>query len=766
MIRAYRIITGSLFLMALLVLSGCGSGHHEGVESPLETPTKVGSETCTNTCHADTVDITGNKIAKVWAATTHTTVGNVQCEDCHGPASLHWGVGPIPFPRPQAAQCEVCHADKAGFNDTVHANANPFNGSNGATFTGPDKFFFQGDASNSGPAETQGVPEFTPAGAPVTHAQHIQECSVCHNPNQRFVYNKDGSLLKPDPNTIFDPNNIQTWQGIQDPPNITCAGCHDGHQTEQRVAVAQRASVQVPIFRKFFVNPTGEQSFVADPSTGNESATATSSQLAASIFQPNGAVQLDGSVDLTKVVGTNNELNVERLCAACHTTGKYLYSQQPTHPNDTYTQWTNSGHGTRNDPAFAEFSANPPAYTDPDTGVTYAAGGHQSLWPYDMAVSGGQSFNGPGKVGATASATQNAGFGGTNDNFPCYRCHNGIGSIAFQLNIQGTPAAPVIFGDEPETCITCHDPHQNYPGQTLNVRRPVMITNYSTSSITIQGNVFLDNTPVPLDKTGNGTICIFCHQGRESGLTLYATKLAAGKNITGSFFNPHYLGTGAMLWGVNAYEYAGQSYGANAAHQGANCPTCHMGNPTSDNLNGGHTWWPNVASCNVQSCHGGFGPIAADPTSDNGPASPNVAIYRASFDTNNYTGDANGASLSIADSIRVLQQKIIAVLQTKGIFYNDLVYPYFFKDAASTTAFTAWTPSTYKAAFNLTFAVKGLPSGATSQANVPNNSAAVHDFIYVIQLLQDGYADLTGAPLAGAFRPLGTRTATVYGPGQ
>ncbi len=122
--------------------------------------------------------------------------------------------------------------------------------------------------------------------------------------------------------------------------------------------------------------------------------------------------------------------------------------------------------------------------------------------------------------------------------------------------------------------------------------------------------------------------------------------------------------------------------------------------------------------------------------------------------------------MSIADSIRVLQQKVIAVLQTKGVFYNDLLYPYFFSDAASTTAFTAWTPATYKAAFNISFAVKGLPSGATSQANVPNNSAAVHDYKYIIQLLQDGYADLTGAPLAGAVRPFGTRPATVYGPGQ
>ncbi len=726
--RMFSLIVIGLSIMGLI--SGCGSSNKgPGPEPETAGATKVGSESCINTCHAVTQDITGTPLAQAWLHTTHTTDGNVQCEDCHGGGSLHWGVGPIPFPNPQAAQCEACHTDKTGFDATVHANPNNV----------PDNIFSQ-------------------IATPVGTAQHIQECSVCHDANQRFDYNRDGTLAKPDPNNL--PN-----------PVVSCASCHDAHQPEQKVQIAQRTVfVPFPIFRKFIVNPTGEQSFIADPSTGNESPTGTSSQLAAIIFQPNGAVQTDGSVDLTKVVGKNNELNVERLCASCHTVGKYLYSQTPTHQNNTYAQWLISGHGTRDDPAFGEFSANPPAYTDPSTGVPYPAGGHQSLWPFDQAL-GGSSFNGPGKVGATASTSQNAGFGGTNDNYPCYRCHNGIGSMTFQLNIQGTPSAGVIFGDEPVTCIACHDPHQNYPGQTLNVRRPVVITNYSTSSITFQGNVFLDNTPVPLDKTGNGTICVFCHQGRESGLTLYATKIAPGKTITGSFFNPHYLGTGAMLWGVNAYEYVGKSYSANTAHQGANCPTCHMANPTADNLNGGHTWWPNVATCNAVQCHGSanLGPIAANPTSPNGPASPALENYRANFDTNNYTGDPGGETLPISQSIQSLQQKLIAIFLANGIEYDDLNYPYFFQAGLAHTnanSFKAWTPPLYRAAFNLSFIVKGLPSGATSMANVPNNSAAVHDYKYCIQLLLDGIEDLTGAPLPGAVRPAGTRPATIYGPRQ
>lgn len=715
MIRVFRMFSIIFIVPSVLgLLFGCGSSNKgPGPEPATGSATEIGSESCVNTCHASSRDISGTLIAAAWMSTSHTTKHGVQCEDCHGPASLHWGVGPIQFPFPQAARCLTCHngshaADKSAFLQTGMANPNLI----------PDKTFSQ-------------------ISTPVSAGRHIEECSRCHNANQTFVFDSDGNLVKPESDNLPDAQ-------------VSCGTCHDAHQPQQQVVVPQRTeAVSYPIFRKFVVNPTGEQSN-------------SGTSLAAVIYQPNGAVQADGTVDLTKVSGTNNELNVERLCASCHTRGTYKNSGGMTHQNSIYSQWRNSGHGNRNAPAFAEFSANPPAYTNPGTGETYAAGGHQSLWPYDLAL-GGLSFNGPGKVGATANTTRNAGFDGTNDNYACYRCHNGVTSIAFQLNVQGTSDAPVVFGDEPVMCITCHDPHRNYSGQSKNVRRPVMISDYSTSSITFQGNVFLDKTAVPLDKTGNGTICIFCHQGRESGLTLYATKLAPGKTITGSFFNPHYLGTAAMLWGVNGYEYTGKSYSANTVHQGVNCPGCHMANPTADNLNGGHTWKPNAATCNV--CHGVFGALGTLP----GSQSPDVGIYRANFDTNNYTGDANGASLSIAQSIQALQQKVIALFLARGIEYDDLNYPYFFQAGlphTSANSFKAWTPALYRAAFNLSFIVKGLPSGAASKSNVPNSSAAVHDYKYCIQLLLDGIEDLTGTPLAGAVRPAGTRPATVYGTGQ
>jgi hypothetical protein len=737
MLRSYRCIAVSFCLLGtLFILSGCGSGKKEGASQPLSQPMRVGSETCVNTCHAATKDVTDTPIAAAWAATTHTTVENVQCEDCHGPAGQHWGVGPIPFPTPQSDRCLTCHdgsraEDKSDFLETAHANMHV----PGGPF-GPDKFFFQGDALNSGASTILGVPELFPDGvSPVTHAEHIEECSRCHNPNQRFEYqfgDTSGELVKPDPNDM--PN-----------PAPGCAGCHAAHETQQMVQIPQRMeAVGYPLFRKFFVDASGAQVNMTDPG---------GSFMRGVIFQPNGAA-MGGSVS-----GKNNELSVEAMCGACHTKGLYKFSRLQTHQENVYPQWKNSGHGERNDPAFAEFSANPLAYTNPDNPSVPYDTGHAPSYPVDMALS---------KFGAAANTTQNAG----NNVFACFHCHNGIGSIVWQEDAQETPDADVVFGDEPVTCITCHETHEQPGGTSHLVRVPVAITQYS-GSIVIKGNVFLDNTPVPVDKAGNGIICIFCHQGRESGLTLYASRLAPGKQVAGSnFFNPHYLGTAAMLWGVNAYEYAGKSYSANTAHQEANCPTCHMDNPTDDNLNGGHTWWPNVKTCNdTEGCHSNFGPIAANPMSEHGPASPDVDNYRASFDSHNYTGQPGGESLSIARSIQVLEKKIIDLLAAKGAFYDDLHYPYFFTtpDVSlhdNAHGFKAWTPAVYKAAFNLSYTIKGLPSGAESQIDVPNASAAVHDYKYIIQLLLDGYEDLTGAPLAGAFRPVGTRPATVYGPGQ
>ena len=726
------LISLSVFLIAVL-LGGCGSAKKEGGQAvtttDLANAVKLGDANCLQ-CHNAGKDLTmindldTRTIGAVWQDSLHNGDENgietVHCEDCHGGGQFHWGLGPLANPVPDYNVCEKCHSgttaanlglnDKASFVATPHAN----------TAQIPDKFFFQGNAGTDQAStrmrnSSANIQEVTPDGTPVTKAQHIEECSVCHNSNWRFTYDNSTppKLLHP------DPNNMPA-------PSVSCANCHDGHQVAKTDPNFANGDYQ--IFRKVQVAANG----------ANDANKGTWTR--ARMYRDD----LDDPTTHSYPLDANGkrELNIETMCGSCHTVGKYKFANFSTHQTNVYTQWTNSAHATRTDPAWGEFSANPTAY-DP----TFSTG-HQTTYPFDMS-----------------KATGNPG----NNNYACFKCHNGIGSIDWQSNVQGTASARVIWGDEPATCITCHDTHPRTDlGVAVNgsnIRKPVVMTNYSTASAKVFGNVFLDTTQVPVAaESATSVICIFCHQGRESGFTLYRTKFAPGKSPSGAFFNNHYLGTAAMLWGANGYEYAGQSYSFNVAHQGANCATCHMANPTTDSLAGGHTWERNVATCNTATCHGGFGPIPALP----GSVTPDLSAYRATFDTNNYSGDAGGATQGIADAIRSLQQRLIALLaaQPTPIFYNDLKYPYFFADAGFTTNYTNWNPAQLKAAFNLSYVIKGLPSSSTSQANVPNGSAAAHDYKYCIQLLQDSIADLSGAPVPGAFRPAGTRPATVYGTGQ
>jgi hypothetical protein len=731
------LLTMSAFLVAAL-LGGCGSAKKEGAADVLASATKVGSNQCINVCHFNTVDVTGNPIVATWQATAHTAVVGVQCEDCHGGGSQHWGVGPMPFPNPPPSQCAQagCHATIAGstgsalteFTETRHGNSNGI----------PDRNFSQ-------------IP------TPVSAGKHIEECSRCHNVNQRFEFDFAGNLVKP---SLSNPPA----------PMVSCAACHDGHQPlpQQMAVVPQRsAPVGYPLFRKYFV----------DPATGQQvnAGTAGAQNQAGFIFQPTWAVQPDGSVNFTQVQATprTSELAPDMLCAACHTKGTYKNSGLVTHQDDIHTQWAGSGHGDRNAPAFAEFSADPPAYIDESTGLPFTVGSHRTAYPFDMALARVASTVTPGSVNSTRN-------GGSN-NFACFKCHNGITSIDHQDDVQGSPAAHVVFGDATVTCITCHDAHRNAQGNQKNTRRPLVMTRYSSPIVTTVApivtvgslkfgdrthNVFLDNTAAPAG-TGNETICVFCHQGRESGFTLFKLRLAADNTLPGSFLNDHYLGTGAMLWGVNAYEYSGKQYGAVAEHQRANCNACHMAQSGRNDL-GGHSWRifaesdgaVNNSSCNVAACHNGRVPAtkaALDKFRD------------TVFDpTNDYDGD--GVVEGIPEEIRDLAIQLRDLLQANGVFYSDVAYPYFFTSAALTTQFSAWTLPTLKAAFNLNYIIKGLPSQATTQVGQPNPSAATHNFRYNIQILRDSYDELqkkgvAGQPdRSGQSRPAGTRPAVNYDP--
>lgn len=734
-------------LTVTFLLGGCGSSKKEGAQTAVTTVqnvARVGSDSCINTCHASAQDLTmqaGDTIVSSTGTALPATIPNawrnsvhhigvngfrtVECEDCHGPGGQHFGIGPMPFPVPDHRRCLPCHTNYGEFNATAHANSDQL----------PDRFFFQG-STGTGQAASQGVPEVV-AGTttPVTKNQHIEECSVCHNSNQQFRYDASGNLTNSfNVYSSTSPFNTVNTANRTDLPNpvVACAACHDGHQVGLQATALTRVTagnpagnVVYPIFRKQQLAGSGP---VIRPE-----------------FKPAN----------TAAPVTTTEL----ICAACHTKGLYKYSKAVTHQSNTFSQWSSSAHGKKTGLGWLKI---------PNTVANF---------PFDVSK-------------------QTLTTGASSGNADCFKCHNGLAAPMYMENVQLTPAAGIVWGGATAVCVTCHDPHKNSTGATSNVRVPVAMSRYSSANagfglVSPQSRVpgtrvkfsgvgtFLDLKPLPV--TSNSTICIFCHQGRQSGYTLFQQRILPGSTqplvlTTNSFFNPHYLGTAGMLWGANAYEYGSKLYSANGGHQTTNCAGCHMANQTEPVADGGHTWRPNPASCTP--CHGTI------------TASTDLTAL-LNIDVN-------------ALKIKELQTKLIQLFDLNGIYYNDTKNPYFFTEKLdqnklvnSTTSYTNWSPQALKAAFNLAFVVKGLPGEgaegpgarvqlldaagvgtgiwmpATTQTLSPNRSAAVHNHLYAIQLLTDSFNDyLAVAPIKGAFvaipdaeRPAGARPAWNYATG-
>lgn len=469
--------------------------------------------------------------------------------------------------------------------------------------------------------------------------------------------------------------------------------------------------------------------------------------------------------------------NTENLCGSCHTQGKFKFSAfgkksdgtfvdvSSTHNNDILTQYRTSGHGDKLALPFFEFAA---------------FGSHKIVYPHDQSITGSDTTVGslrnrssvsfvltqtPNPANAYLSVAGNTALPlAVTTSFDCNQCHNGIGAIDFISYVQGTPDARVLWGDATVTCWTCHNPHENKIDS--NVRIPVNLSiNRTYFGDPVKNplggkNTFMDGTAIP-SAVGNGAICLFCHQGRESGLTVF---LNIKKNTTvdpyanpdarltgiNSFQNPHYLESGAIVWARNAWEFifggVAQSYSSGIPeHQQQNCMGCHMSEPSPNGLEGGHTWRPKIETC--QQCH---------------PGATSFTNIQASDDWDG-NGKTESAFLEIGgvldpdvgtDNFGLMGQ-LRRALAAKGIFYNpNGPGQYFFTSEDFTTQFTAFTTNTLTAAFNLSFLYK---------AGV---CRSLHNPFYSAEIIIDSLKALgvtanldTGKPFV---RPAGSRQATDY----
>jgi hypothetical protein len=235
--------------------------------------------------------------------------------------------------------------------------------------------------------------------------------------------------------------------------------------------------------------------------------------------------------------------------------------------------------------------------------------------------------------------------------------------------------------------------------------------------------------------TGNpdSNICLNCHQGRESTVSLNTAIDGVGVgddevSDSLSFRNPHYFAAGATLFGTDAkgaYEYEGQTYNGRFPHvpTAASCVDCHDT----------HALEVKVELCS--GCHG----------TDELTA---IRMSEEDFDADGDTTEGMaGEVASVQEAVYNQIQAYASETAGAAIVYDAGAYPYFFTDGnANDTvdegeeAYATWTPRLLRAAYNYTWSIK-------------DPGAFAHNGQYILQVLMDSLADL-GADVSPMTRPV------------
>jgi hypothetical protein len=267
----------------------------------------------------------------------------------------------------------------------------------------------------------------------------------------------------------------------------------------------------------------------------------------------------------------------------------------------------------------------------------------------------------------------------------CAKCHTSGGFRDF-MGADGSAFGSVEQAQAPEQAgIVCQACHNN---ATINLSSVVM-----PSGIEITG-------------LGGSAICMQCHQGRESlvsvnlriagadasalteedplGYTLLEGIDQDAVNPELGFANVHYYPAAATLFGSEThggYEFEGHAYQIRTSHveQYNECIDCHNQ----------HTLEVRVDEC--VACHVG---VTEETLHD----------IRMNGSLADYDGDGNIEEgvyyemQGLADILYTTMQDYAVNTTGTPIEYNADSYPYFFDDAGE--AYSAWTPHLLQAAYN------------------------------------------------------------------
>jgi hypothetical protein len=290
----------------------------------------------------------------------------------------------------------------------------------------------------------------------------------------------------------------------------------------------------------------------------------------------------------------------------------------------------------------------------------------------------------------------------------CAKCHSASG-LPLYLKEGVNISEPMANGFN---CATCHDDLSTF-------------TRFVTNEV-----VFPSGAVLTFGEGQDANLCLNCHQGRESSVSIDSAIARAGVGNDEvsdqlSFRNPHYFAAGATLFGTDAmgaYEYEGATYlGRNTGHPEAfqTCTQCHDAHALKVNLDA-------CAACHV-------GVESEEDLST-------IRVTAGDFD-----GDGD-ESEGIAEEIASLDEQLYLALQDyattsigTSIAFNPDRYPYWFIDTNANgmadpeegDRFATWTPNLLRAAYNHTWVAK-------------DPGAFAHNPLYIMQVLYDSISNIGG----------------------
>lgn len=308
----------------------------------------------------------------------------------------------------------------------------------------------------------------------------------------------------------------------------------------------------------------------------------------------------------------------------------------------------------------------------------------------------------------------------------CTKCHTAEGLPYFLENKTNVVAPP----SNGLLCTTCHT-------SPPAVRRAGPVT-------------FLSGAIKDMSDASN--LCLNCHQGRASKLSVDST-IAASKGPY-SFVNIHYYPAGAVLFGTEVkggYEFENKSYAGQKLFSNHNgmfdtCIECHMGTKSFNRAyDDSDDYFHNVEKPNPADCVYCHGQDPSQPYPGADPAKFKFSGIRPAS-TPDYDGDGNTKE-SIKDEIKGLEEALYARIQAYGfsigspVVYDSHTHPYFFKDTnGNGIADPQEVTSTNRYSFN----APHLKAAYNYQVSKKEPHGFVHNSLYIAQLLVDSIEHLGG----------------------